>query len=232
MSSQTGLPTEPPEGLHCALCGAPARTPFDAPTAEIGPDLDGRPGEPVRSLLPDWVQMCRSCGAAAPNLSTLPASAKAVVESAPYQSQVTTVSEECLPFLRWAMLCRAAGDTAAAAEATLQAAWAADDAAAHSEAARLRREVAALWGAPVGGAGDPPADTATALRLLDVLRRAGEFAAVEALGAKLAARALDAEAAAVLAFQRARAANRDIGRHLSSSVHPAAADAPHAGHTP
>ena len=110
------------------------------------------------------------------------------------------------------MLCQAAGDTETAAEATLQAAWAADDAADMTEGAKLRREVAALWG--------EPADLAAALRLLDVLRRAGEFSPVEARGAKLAAGGLDGFASAIVAFQRARAAERDVGRHLLSSAAP------------
>jgi hypothetical protein len=110
------------------------------------------------------------------------------------------------------MICVAAGDRQNAAEATLQGAWAADDGANMMEAAKLRRDVAALWG--------EPADLATQLRLLDVLRRAGEFDATEAAGAKMAAGSLDRYAAAVVAFQRARAAGRDVGRHIVSSAAP------------
>jgi hypothetical protein len=80
------------------------------------------------------------------------------------------------------------------------------------EAAKLRRDVAALWG--------EPSDLPTALRLLDVLRRAGEFGAVEAWGAKMTAGRLDGFASAVVAFQRAHAAERDVGRHLLSSAAP------------
>jgi hypothetical protein len=199
--------------LHCAVCGSPARAPFHAPhPPETAPDLDMRPGEPVRSLLRDWVQACGTCHAAAPDLAALPPEAKAVVESAAYRALSTEAAEDTLLFRRWAMICRAAGDTETAAEATLQAAWAADDAADMAEAAKLRRDVAALWG-------DPP-DLATALRLLDVLRRAGEFAAVEARGAIMAAGGLDGFASAGVAFQRARAAERDVGRHLLSSAAP------------
>jgi hypothetical protein len=171
-----------------------------------------RPGEPVRSMLRDWVQACGTCHAAAPDLSTLPPAAKAVVESAAYRALSTEAAEDTLLFRRWAMISLAAGDKETAAEATLQGAWAADDAADMAEAAKLRRDVAALWG--------DPADQATALRLLDVLRRAGEFAVVEARGAKMAAGGLDKFAAAVVAFQRARAAERDVGRHLLSSAAP------------
>lgn len=199
--------------LRCAVCGGPARPPFHAPRPpELTPDMDMRPGEPVRSTLRDWVQACGKCGAAAWDLSTLPAGAAGVVESAPYRQLSLEAAEDTLLFRRWAMICTAAGDQEIAAEATLQAAWAADDGADMVEAAKLRRDVAAIWG--------QPADLPTSLRLLDVLRRAGDFGAVEALGAKLAGGGLDGFAAAVVAFQRDRAAARDVGRHLLSSAAP------------
>lgn len=199
--------------LHCAVCGGPARPPFHAPRPpEIAPELDMRPGEPVRSTLRDWLQACGTCHAAAWDLSALPPAAKSVVESPAYRALSTEAAEDTLLFRRWAMICLAAGDKEEAAEATLQAAWAADDGADMMEAAKLRRDVAALWG-------DPP-DLATALRLLDVLRRAGEFATVEVRGAQMAAGAVDAFAAAVIAFQRARAAERDVGSHLLTSAAP------------
>jgi hypothetical protein len=199
--------------LHCAICGGPARPPFRAPRPpEIAPDLDMRPGEPVRSTLRDWLQACGTCHAAAPDLSVLPPAAKPVVESEAYKALSLEAAEDTLLFRRWAMICLAVGDKAAGAEATLQGAWAADDAADMTEAAKLRRDVAALWASQT--------DPAAALRLLDVLRRAGEFAAVEAEAEKLAASKPDAFTAAVIAFQRARAAERDVGGHLLSSAAP------------
>jgi hypothetical protein len=205
---------------HCALCGAPARAPFRAPQPEVAPDLDLRPGEPARSLLQDWLQSCGSCGAVAPDLSVLPAAAKPVVRSAAYQTLLTSVSEETLPFRRWAMICRRTGNAAEATEATLQAAWAADDAVNMTEAVELRREVAAGW--------DNAADQATALRRLDVLRRAGDFVAAEAFAASLASGGLGQPRAAIVAFQREHIAARDVGRHLLSSALPASEHGPHA----
>ena len=199
-------------GPHCGICGAPARTPFRAPIPEISPDLDMRPGEPAWATLPDWLQTCSGCGAVAPDLAALPAAAKAVVESASYRAMSAAGSEETLPFRRWAALCRAAGDADTAVEASLQAAWAADDAAEMLEAARLRQDVAQAW--------DQPADQPTALRRLEVLRRSGDFAAADAWAATLAGRTLDAFGRAVLAFQRERIERRDIGRHLLSSALP------------
>ena len=101
----------------------------------------------------------------------------------------------------------------------LQAAWAADDAADSIHAARWRAEAAFLWG--------EPADVETALRRIDVLRRAGEFGAASAAADRLGDRGLDETSSAVLAFQRARIAARDIGRHLISSAVRPPAHRPH-----
>lgn len=206
----------------CGVCGTPARAPFRAPQPEIAPDLDMRPGEPARSTLADWIQTCRGCSAAAPDLAALPPDARAVVESPAYRALTTNGLEETLPFRRWAMLCRAAGDHAAEAEALLQAAWAADDAAAMSAAAALRKEVVCLWA--------DPAEEETALRQLDALRRAGEFDAAAARGTALAHRDLSETAQSILRFQQARIAARDTGRHLISSALPPPAHAPHVSH--
>jgi hypothetical protein len=154
--------------FHCAVCGAPARQPYHSPRGpEIAPDLDMRPGEPVRSTLRDWVQGCGQCGAAAHDLSVLPQEAGSIVSSPAYRALSTNGTEDTLLFRRWAMICQGTGNDEMAAEATLQAAWAADDGADMLEAARLRRSVVDLW----SGNTDLP----TGLRRLDVLRRAGSF---------------------------------------------------------
>jgi len=196
---------------HCALCGTPARAPFHTSRApELTPDLDMRPGEPVRFTLRDWIQSCRRCGAAAPDLATLPREAATVVHSAAYRAVSLSGAEDTAPFRRWAMICLASGDRTEAAEATLQAAWAADDGAAVVEAARLRHEVAALW--------SDSREIRTALRLLDVQRRAGDFAGLDATLARLSATRMNRFASSVVRFQRECAAARDVGRHLLSSA--------------
>lgn len=197
---------------RCGICGTRARTPFRAPTPELAPDLDMRPGEPAWDTLPDWLQSCDSCGAVAPDLAALPGSAKAVVASPAYRGMAGEGSEETLPFRRWSALCRAAGKADAAVEATLMAAWAGDDAANMLEASRLRLAVAEAWG--------ETDDPFTALRRLDVLRRSGDFAAADAWAAKLAARPLDAAEMTIVTFQRGCIAQRDIGRHLVTSALP------------
>ncbi|HBK05693.1 MAG TPA: hypothetical protein DDZ81_07485 [Acetobacteraceae bacterium] len=206
----------------CGVCGHPCRAAFRAPQPEIAPDLDMRPGEPARSTLPDWIQVCSACGAAAPALAELPAAAGAVVKSDDYRLLSTTALEETLPFRRWALIRERQGDGAQQAEALLQAAWAADDSAAMSEAAKLRGEVAALWA--------DTQDVETGLRRLDVMRRAGRFEAAEAWAAELGERGPDELARTIINFQRARIADRDIGRHLISSALPPPAHAPHVSH--
>lgn len=203
----------------CGVCGHAARAPFRAPQPEIAPDLDMRPGEPTRSTLPDWIQVCPSCSAAAPDLAALPAGAPDIVRSDDYRMLSTQVLEETLPFRRWAMICERTGDAAAQAEALLQAAWAADDAAAMAEAATLRGQVAELWA--------DTNDTETGLRRLEVLRRAARFDDAAAWADRLLARAPDELARSIIAFQRARIAARDMGRHLISSALPPPAHRPH-----
>jgi hypothetical protein len=208
--------------LACAICGAPSRTGFRAPQPEIAPDLDMRPGEPARSTLRDWIQVCPRCGAAGPVLADLPSTARAVVESDAYRLLSTTVLEETLPFRRWALICERTGDRPQQAEALLQAAWAADDAAAMSEAARLRVAVAALWA--------DATDVELGLRRLDVLRRAGHFEAAAEWATTMTERAPDDLARTIITFQQARIVARDIGRHLISSALPPPAHAPHVSH--
>lgn len=202
----------------CSVCGAPVRPPFRAPAAELAPDLDHRPGEPARSTLPRWIATCRRCGASGPDLSTLPAGAPDVVRSEAYRALRTP--GPAMPFLRWALICERTGDPAAAAEATLHAAWALDDAG--EPAADLRRRAAALFGKP-----DGPED---ALRLIDVLRRAGDFAAATSRAAALDGMALDENSAAILAFQRERIAAADPERHMISSALRPPARRPHVTH--
>jgi hypothetical protein len=208
--------------ITCGVCGNPVRPAFRAPQPEIAPDLDMRPGEPTRSTLRDWIGICPKCTAAAPDLAALPPAARPVVESDAYRMVSTTASEETLPFRRWALICEQVGNKAEQAEALLQAAWAADDAAAMSESAKLRQQVAALWA--------DTTDTELGLRRLDVLRRAGQFDEAAAWAGVLTSRGADELAATIIAFQRARIAQRDVGRHLISSALPPPSHQPHVSH--
>ena len=202
----------------CQVCDAPARAVYRVPPPELAPDLDLRPGEPARSTLPHWVQTCRRCGASGPDLAALPPGAGNTVRSDAYRALRTPGAAN--PFLRWARIARDAGLHGDAAEATLQAAWCLDDAG--QDATALRREAAALWG--------DPADTETALRLVDVLRRAGTWDMALARADAAQAAGLDESSARILDFQRARIAARDAGRQLISSALRPPASKPHAAH--
>lgn len=207
----------------CGLCGTAVRPPYRAPAPELAPDLDLRPGEPTRATLLDWVARCPGCGACAPDLAALTPAAGAARDWPAYAASGGPA--EAVPFLRWALLCEAAGDAASQAEALLQAAWAADDVAA-PEAETLRLRVAKLW--------DGTRDPETALRRVDVLRRAGDFAgaaeAADAAGTLAGETGTDETGTAILAFQRARIAARDAGRHLMSSALRPPARTPHVAH--
>jgi hypothetical protein len=121
------------------------------------------------------------------------------------------------------LICERAEDRSDQAEALLQAAWAADDAAEMTEASKLRIEVAALW--------DGTDDLELSLRRLDVLRRAGNFAEAQAWADRVAQKFADETARSILDFQRARIEARDIGRHLISSALPPPAHSPHVSHS-
>ena len=104
----------------------------------------------------------------------------------------------------------------------LHAAWAAGDAGLAEEAAALRRDVAEAWA--------DTRDIRTICRRLDVLRRAELFEAAHACLKDMQPLAGDEGAAAILAFQRARIAARDTGRHLMSAALRPSAHAPHVSH--
>jgi hypothetical protein len=193
----------------CALCGTPAPPPFRAPAPEMAPDLDLRPGEPARSTLNRWVLQCRGCGACAPDLAALPPSE--VVTTAVYRGTRSR-------FLRWAVLVEGTKDEA---EALLQAAWEADDRG--EDATLLRSQAAAVW--------PTPQTAEQRLRLADVLRRAGDFTAASECLAPLA-NAPDDTTRLIVAYQQARVAARDTGRHLMSSALRPPASKPHVAHGP
>lgn len=196
--------------------------PHRAPAAEQAPDLDLRPGEPARSTLREWLQTCPKCGAVAPDLAALPSAAASIVRREDYRQAGSDDPATARPFLRWSALRAGLGDREGAAEAILHAAWTADDAGDQPSALALRVRAAAAWGSPH--------DERSALRLVDVLRRAGQFYDADARAAELEQSANDDTTVRIAAFQRARIADRDTGRHLLSSALRPPARTPHVTH--
>ena len=209
-------PAAPPVIAKCGVCGADVRPPFQIPSSDTSPDLDMRPGEPARSTLRKWLNVCPVCEAVAPDLSRLTQAAMVGMGVPGYFT--TKAPRSVMPFLRWSMLCV----QTERAEALLQAAWAADDANEKQLAAQYRKQAAACWPEPM--------TIASSLRLVDVLRRAGDFDGAAVQAAALDGLDLDDSAVRLLAYQRKLIAARDGERHLLSSALPQPARMPHVAH--
>jgi len=205
---------------NCAVCGAVVRPVFKAPAPELAPDLDFRPGEPARSTLRRWVAECSGCGSAAPDLTALgPADAEVVRADPEYAALRAQAPAFARSFLLWALLCQRRAEAWPAAEALLQAAWAADDAEETEWASTWRQQAAAIW--PASAAVQPR------LCLVDIYRRAGDFLSASTVLEALAQEPLDESSAAILAFQRRLIGDRDLGRQLMSSALRPPASRPH-----
>jgi hypothetical protein len=188
----------------------------------MAPDLDLRPGEPTRSTMGEWLRVCTNCGAAAPDLTTLPPEAKPVVASPEYVALWDNQPAMARAFLCWSLICERAGATDDAAEAMLQAAWTADDSGNRPAARDRRLLAAALWG--------QPADPATAQRMVDALRRAGAFDRAATLARHWMKQSSDPDSARILRFQLGLIAARDTTRHGIASALPPPARSPHVTH--
>jgi hypothetical protein len=204
----------------CAVCGAVVKPEFKAPAAELAPDLDFRPGEPARSTLRRWVAECSGCGAAAPNLTALTEVDAAVVRNdSEYAALRTQAPAFARNFLLWGLLSQRRGDVWPAAEALLQAAWAADDAEAPDWAQTWRLQAADLW--------PGSREVQPRLCLIDIVRRAGDFQRAAAVAEALGEEAIDENSAAIVDFQRRLIAERETGRQLMSSALRPPAARPH-----
>ena len=211
----------------CAVCGRESRQPpFRPPPPEQAPDLDLRPGEPVRSTMARWLQQCPHCGYAAPSIAKAHPAAAAAVAAAPFRALLQDASHPPLSrrFLAWAHVLEETGALHAAAEATLQAAWVADDTKHPDLAAAWRQEAVALWRS------GPPLDAEQTVRVVDALRRAEAWEDAEVTAAELARLAPAEAVGQVIALERRLVAARDAGRHTMASALPPPSRRPHATH--
>ena len=212
---------------RCAVCGAGSRQPAFRPNPpEQAPDLDLRPGEPVRSTMARWLQQCPTCGYAAPDITRAHPAAAQAVAAAPFRALVAESSHPPLArrFLAWGHVLEETGSLHAAAEATLHAAWVADDLGRNDLAQHWRLEAVALW------RGGPPLDDEQTVRVIDALRRAQAWQDA-ATSAETLRRAAPAEAIAqVVALEQRLIALRDAGRHTIASALPPPSRRPHASH--
>ncbi|WP_211875951.1 hypothetical protein [Plastoroseomonas arctica] len=217
---------------RCAVCGQESRQPLHRPgPPEQAPDLDLRPGEPMRGTMARWLQQCPQCGYAAPDITRAHPAAAAVVAAAPFRALLAEGGHPPLArrFLAWACVLEETGALHAAAEATLQAAWVADDLAQPELARVWRLDAVALW------RGGPALDLEQMVRVVDALRRAEAFDDADSAAAELAGTRPPESVAQVVALERRLIAAGDTGRHTVASALPPPSRRPHAamrGHKP
>ena len=173
-----------------------------------------------------WLQQCPTCGYAAPDITRAHPAAAQAVGAAPFRALVAETSYPPLArrFLVWAHVLEETGSLHAAAEATLHAAWVADDLSRDDLARLWRLEAVALW------RGGPPLVDEQNVRVIDALRRAAAWPDATA-SADTQRRAAPAEAIAqVISLEQRLIAERDTGRHTIASALPPPARRPHASH--
>ena len=175
-----------------------------------------------------WLEACPHCGYAAPNIAEAhPAGAQAVA-AAPYRALIADTAHPVLArrFLAWAHVLEETGALHAAAEATLHAAWVADDLNRDDLARQWRREAVALWRS------GPALDAEQSVRVIDALRRAGDFAEAEGAAEALAAINSPEAVAQVVALEARLITAEDMGRHSIASALAPPARRPHVTHQP
>lgn len=210
---------------RCAVCGTESRQPAFRPAApEQAPDLDLRPGEPLRSTMTRWLQQCPRCGYAAPDIASAHPAAAAAVAAAPFRALLADPLHPPLArrFLAWGHVLEETGALQAAAEATLQAAWVADDSGRADLSRQWRLDAVSLW--RQGQA----LDHEQTVRVIDALRRGGAFEDA-AMTAEAALATTPPEAVReVLTLERRLALAGDDGRYTLASAMPPPARRPHA----
>ncbi|EHL97681.1 hypothetical protein HMPREF9946_04029 [Acetobacteraceae bacterium AT-5844] len=224
-SSSTGSKSGQAAGpVRCAVCGGESRQPpFRPNPPEQPPDLDLRPGEPLRSTMARWLQQCPHCAYAAPDIARAHPAAAEAVAAGPFRALVAETSYPPLArrFLAWAHVLEETGALHAAAEATLHAAWVADDLNRPDLAAEWRRDAVALW------RGGPNLDAEQTVRVIDALRRAQAWEDAAVTAEALTATQPSSHVAQVLALESRLVAAKDSGRHTLASALPPTFPRPH-----
>ena len=213
--------------IRCGVCGTESRhPPFRPAPPEQPPDLDLRPGEPVRSTMPRWLQQCPGCGYSAPDITRAHPAAAEAVRAAPFRAVLADSSIPPLArrFLAWALVLEETGALHASAEATLQAAWVADDLGRPDLARPWRLDAVALW------RGGPALDAEQTVRVVDALRRAEAWDDAAATAEGLARSAPSEEVAQVITLERRLIEAGDAGRHTIATALPPPSRRPHVSH--
>lgn len=192
----------------CWSCGKASTHDHLGSTSSFGaPDLDLRPSELARSTMSSWAHVCPHCGYVAADIGEAPQQAEVVRQAmagARWDELTTgwTGPELVARFLRLEVLAQAQGKAYEAGEAALHAAWAADDQG-NDELAVACRQQAASHLLPLLSEADldPEARTTLSVRLVDILRRAGQWAESEQMCREILAQKPTGVILAVLRLQ-------------------------------
>jgi hypothetical protein len=165
--------------LACGNCGAESRYPVLVHAEELEPpDLDTRPGEPLRSSLPYWMKRCAFCGYCADDIASIHEMAGPVVDSAAYQAQLKDerFPEKANEFICHALILERLGQYADAGWTCLHAAWVCDDGAFPQAADLCRKMALRAWNVgKTKGQSFHESHVSEFLIVSDVHRRLGEF---------------------------------------------------------
>jgi hypothetical protein len=216
-----------PAGVLCGVCGTESRQTLFRPGApEQAPDLDLRPGQPLRATMGRWLQQCPNCGYAAPDITQAHPAAAQAVGAANFRALLNEASHPPLArrFLAWALVLEETGALHAAAEATLQAAWTVDDLGRPELARSFRLDAVALWRS------GPPLDAEQTVRVVDALRRAEEWDDAHNTAHALLSENPPEAVAQVLQLELRLIAAEDCARHSVASALPPPARRPHVSH--
>jgi hypothetical protein len=213
--------------IRCGVCGTESRQPpFRRGAPEQPPDLDLRPGEPLRSTMPRWLQQCPGCGYCAPDITRAHPAAVEAVRAAPFRA---LLADNAIPplarrFLAYGLVLEESGAMHASAEATLQAAWVADDLGRPDLSRPWRLDAVALW------RGGPALDAEQTVRIIDALRRAEAWDDAAATAEHLMAQNVPTEVVEVVRLEQRLIEAGDTGRHTMASALPPPARRPHVSH--
>lgn len=171
--------------LTCKACGAQSSHRVLESTNSSGyPDLDLRPAGMARRALLRVLVQCGNCGYCAPDISEGPDAAAEIIVSESYRRAIADSAGPALAgrWRAWALVSERVGDRATAGWATLQAAWASEDAG-QKDAARTYRAIALEHLSGCADAGVQTTEDAGSqqLLLLDLQRRLGRYAEAKAI---------------------------------------------------
>ena len=216
-----------PHGVACGVCGMESRQQSFRPApAEQAPDLDLRPGQPVRGTMARWLQQCPHCGYSAPDITQAHPAAAQAVGAANFRALLNDSSHPPLArrFLAWALVLEETGALHASAEATLHAAWIADDLGKDDLAHSWRLEAVALWRS------GPALDAEQRVRVADALRRAEAWDDAANTAQELLGEHPPEAVEQVLLLELRLIDALDSDRHSMASALPPPARRPHVSH--